>query len=438
MLGAAALLAAPPLSFSSARSYATGQSPHSVAIGDLNGDGKPDLVTANSVTPEDTVSVLLNKGNGSFPAKLDYATERVPESVAIGDLNGDGKPDLVTANLQSDTVSVLLNRGDGSFQAKLDYPTGISPYAVAIGDLNGDGKPDLATAGFFPNTVSVLLNSGDGSFQTRLDYPTGSSPVSVAIGDLNGDGNPDLAIANLDVNLGNSVSVLLNRGDGGFQAKADYATGVGPSSVAISDLNGDGKPELATANQVGGSISVLANRGDGSFQTKVDYATGHRPFSVAIGDLNGDGKRDLATANTDAGTASVLTNRGDGSFEARGGDGRFRARGIYRTGRHPHSVAIGDLNGDRKPDLVTADVAPDQVSVLLNTSGFCTVQNVKRLTLPAAKRTLARANCRSGKIRRMYSKRVKKGRVISQKPRFGAVLPGGGKVNLVVSRGRKR
>jgi FG-GAP-like repeat/PASTA domain/FG-GAP repeat len=438
MLGVAALFAASPPSFSSARSYATGRFPNSVAIGDLNGDGRPDLVTANSVTPEDTVSVLLNRGDGSFQAKLDYSTGRVPESVAIGDLNGDGKPDLATANVQSDTVSVLRNRGDGGFQAKLDYATGISPYAVAIGDLNGDGKPDLATADFFPNTVSVLLNRGDGSFQAKVDYATGPSPVSVAIGDLNGDGKPDLAIANLDVNLGNSVSVLLNRGDGSFQGKVDYATGTGPSSVAIGDLNGDGKPELATANQVGGSVSVLANRGDGSFQAKLDYATGHRPFSVAIGDLNGDGKPELATANRDAGTASVLTNRGDGSFEATGGDGIFRAKGLYRTGGHPHSVAIGDLNGDRKPDLVTADVAPDQVSVLLNTSGLCAVQNVKRMTLPAAKRTLARANCRVGKIRRVYSKTVRKGRVISQKPKPGTVLPNGGKVNLVVSRGRKR
>jgi hypothetical protein len=388
MVGVAALFAASPLLFSSPTSYATGRSPYSVAIGDLNGDGNPDLVAANSVTPEDTVSVLLNRGDGSFQAKLDYATGRVPIQVAIGDLNADGKPDLITANALSDTVSVLLNRGAGSFPATVDYPVGPSPVSVAIGDLNGDGKPDLAAA-------------------------------------------------NLDVNLGNSVSVLLNRGDGSLRSKVDYATGPGPSSVVIGDLNGDGKPELATANQVGGSVTVLANQGDGSFPTRLDYATGHRPNSVAVGDLNGDGKPELATANKDAGTVSVLTNRGDGSFEATGGDGRFRARGIYRTGRHPHSVAIGNLNGDRKPDLVTADVAPDQVSVLLNTSGLCAVQNVKRMTLPTAKRTIARANCRVGKIRRVYSKIVKKGRVISQKPKPGTVLPTGSKVNLVLSRGRK-
>ena len=124
----------------------------------------------------------------------------------------------------------------------------------------------------------------------------------------------------------------------------------------------------------------------------------------------------------------MLLNRGDGSFQA---------KLDYRTGRGPDSVAIGDLNGDGKPDLATANAA-NTVSVLLNTPGLCTVQNVKGKTLPAAKRTIARANCRVGKIRRAYSKTVKRGRVISQKPKPGTVLPGGGKVNLVVSRGRKR
>jgi hypothetical protein len=290
----------------------------------------------------------------------------------------------------------------------------------------------LATANAGADTVSVLLNRGDGSFQAERDYGTGDSTVSVAIGDLNGDNKPDLATANDNTN---SVSVLLNSGDGSFQAAHNYGTGAGfgaaPVSVAIGDLNGDGKPDLATANEGAGTVSVLLNSGDGSFQAHRNYATGYLPdFSeaVAIGDLNGDGKPDLATANGYfSNTVSVLANRGDG---------RFEARLVYATGRDPEAVAIGDLNGDGKPDLATAN-AYSTASVLLNTPGLCTVQDVFRQTLPVAKRTIARANCRVGKIRRAYSKRVKRGRVISQKPRFGAVLPGGGKVNLVVSRGRK-
>src|SRR2546422_261007 len=121
----------------------------------------------------------------SFAAPRGYATGGDPRSVAIGDLNGDGKPDLATGNLHADTVAVLVNRGDGSFQAKLDYPTGRSPYSVAIADLNGDSKADLAIANYVADTVSVLVNRGDGGFQAKRDYRTESIPESVAIGDLN-------------------------------------------------------------------------------------------------------------------------------------------------------------------------------------------------------------------------------------------------------------
>ena len=324
-------------------------------------------------------------------------------------------------------VAALLASSAPSFARARAYATGHGPASVAIGDLNGDGKPDLATANSGANAVSVLLNRGDGSFQAKRDYRTGREPESVAIGELAGDGNPDLATANINTS---TVSVLVNRGDGSFQAKRDYRTGLYPHSVAIGDLNGDGKPDLVIGDAY--TIFVLGNRGDGSFQAKRVYHSGSGLDGVAIGDLNGDGEPDLAFASVYASTVSVLANRGDASF---------RAKFDYRTGRFPQSIAIGDLNGDGKPDMATANGSPDQraptnsVSVLLNTPGLCTVQDIERQILSAAKRTIARANCRVGKIRRAYSTRVKKGRVISQKPSFGAVLPGGSKVNLVVSRG---
>jgi hypothetical protein len=365
----------------------------------------------------------------SFAAARSYATGSHPGSVAIGDLNGDGKRDLVTLNVYTNTASVLLHKGAGGFRAKRDYATGRNPSSVAIGDLNGDGRPDLVTANWEANTVSMLLNKGDGSFQAKRDYGTGCCPHSVAIGDLNRDGELDLAIANLGLHA-DTVDVLLNRGDGSFKAKVGYPTGHRPYSVAIGDLNGDGKPELATANLVAHTVSVLVNRGDGSFRAKRDYATGREPVSIAIGDLNSDGKPDLATANANrggAGTVSVLANRGNGSFQA---------KRDYATGRGPQSVAIGDLNGDGKPDLATANYYASTVSVLVNMPGLCTVQDVNGQILPTAKRRLARANCRVGTIRRAYSS-VKTGRVISQTPKPGTVLPKRGKVNLVVSRGRR-
>jgi hypothetical protein len=349
MLGAVSPpFAASTPSFALARNYPTGLGPVSVAIGNLNGDGKPDLATAN--LEANTVSVLLNRGHGRFERGPDYRAGGDPRSVAIGDLNGDRKRDLMTVNADANTASVLLNKGHGSFQPRHDYPTGPGPLSIAIGDLNGDGKPDLATANR-TETVSVLLNKGNGSFQLRRDYPTGLGPVSVAIGDLNGDGKPDIATANFDAN---TVSVLLNRGERSFQRKRDYATGRRPTSVAIGNLNGDGKLDLATANLDANTVSVLLNRGHGRFERRHDYRAGGDPRSVAIGDLNGDRKRDLVTVNADANTASGLLNRG----------GSFQPGRDHVTGRRPVSVAIGDLNGDGRPDLVTANLDARTVSVI--------------------------------------------------------------------------
>jgi hypothetical protein len=182
------------------------------------------------------------------------------------------------------------------------------------------------------------------------------------------------------------------------------------------------------------TVSVLLNIGGGGFAAPLDYPTGRFPSAVAIGDLNGDGQPDLVTASSGAETVSVLANRGDGSFEA---------KLEYRTGSFPRAVAIADLNGDGKPDLAVANagvnaVSSNTVSVLTNRPGLCAVQNVEGEILRAATRTIARAHCRVGTIRRVYSKLVKKGRVISEKPKPGTVLPSRGKVNLVVSRGRTR
>src|SRR6266511_3173780 len=223
------------------------------------------------------------------------------------------------------------------------------------------------------------------------------------------------------------VAALFASSAPSFAVARNYPAGREPASVATGDLNGDGKPDLATANNAAGTASVLLNKGDGSFRAKRNYGTGRYSGSIAIGDLNGDGKPDLATANVNMSTVSVLLNRGDGSFPP---------KLDYGTGRGPTSVAIADLNGDGKPDLATANFnLAGTVSVLLNTPGLCTVQDVWGKTLPAAKRTIVRANGRVGKIRRAYS-RLKKGCVISEKPKPGTVLPNGAKVNLVVSRGR--
>jgi hypothetical protein len=422
--------AGPAPSFARQVSYRAGISPSSVAIADLNGDGKPELVVADYGEPS-RVSVFLNKGDGGFQAKRDYLTGAAPISLAIGDLNADGKLDLATANLRALTISVLLNRGDGSFEPKVDYRAGTRPLSVAIGDLTGDGKPEVVTSNAYlaakqnrnPGTVSVFVNKGAGSFEPKVDYPTGKFPWAVALRDLNGDGKLDLATANLNAS---TASVFLNRGDGSFATRRDYRTGRGPRSLAIGDLDDDGDPDLAIASGAY-RVSTLVNSGDGSFQSGRGYGRGSGSTSIAVGDLSGDGKPDLATATTAERAVSVFVNRGHG----------FAEKLDYRTGGSP-SVAIGDLNGDRRLDIASANFIADTVSVLLNRPGLCTVQPVVTMTLAAAKRATVRANCSVGTIRRAYSQFGLRGHVVAQKPRFGAVLPKGSKVNLVVSRARTK
>ena len=419
--------------FASPKAYATGTSPLALAVGDVNGDGRPDLATANYGEGVNSVSVLVNRGGGRFRARRDYDVGESPGSLAIGDVNGDRKPDIAVANEAADSVSVLLNVGDGTFEQRRDYSTGRAPVSVAIGDVNGDGSRDLTIANFVvpdanvvgvPGTVSVLLNNGDGGFQPKIDYQTGQRPQQIVIGDLTGDGKPDLATGNRS----DTVSVLRNRGNGTFEPPVDYRAGSGPRAIAVGDLNGDGRLDLATANTNVDvyTVSLLINGGDGSFRAKRDYRAGNGPFSIAIGDVNGDGRRDLAVAVVSGNGVSVLLNKGNGTF---------LPRSDYRTGREPWSVAIADLTGDGKRDLATANSVANSVSVLVNTTGLCTVPKVTGMMLAAAKQALARANCRVGAIRRAYSKRVARGRVISETPKAGTVLPKSGKVGIVVSRG---
>ncbi len=340
--------------------YATGGS-YSLAVADINRDGKLDLAIAN--WGGNTVSILLGNGDGTFQPHVDYATDVQPISVALGDFNGDGKPDLATANYISNTVSILLGNGDGTFQPHVDYATGaggLGGYtnSVATGDFNDDGRLDLATANLYANTVSILLGNGDGTFQPHVDYATGVWANSVATADFNGDGRLDLATANLSAN---TVSILLGNGDGTFQPHVDYATIGSPDSVAIADFNGDGRLDLAVSAQDGAnSLSILLGNGDGTFQAHVDYSTDSGVLSVQTADLNGDGKLDLAVTKVLSYTLSILLGNGDGTFQPHVN---------YDTAAHPLAVAIGDFNGDGRLDLATANFAESNATVLVQ-AGF--------------------------------------------------------------------
>ena len=305
-------------SFQEARNFAAGSFPSSVAVGDFNGDGRQDLVVTNFYNDSNEVSVLFGNGDGTFQAPRIFIAGNEPDSVAVGDFNGDGVPDLAVANFgilagpsnaldPPSNVSVLLGNGDGTFQAARNFGVGVGPHSVAVGDFNGDGLPDLAVGNLLSYNVSVLLGNGDGTFQAARNFAAGSFPSSIAVGDFNGDGLPDLAVANQD---SNDVSVLLGNGDGTFEAPQNFAAGNSPASVAVSDFNGDGVQDLAVANGGFGfnNVSVLLGNGDGTFQAAVNFGVGRSPRSIAVGDFNGDGAPDLATVNNLSNNVSVLIN----------------------------------------------------------------------------------------------------------------------------------
>jgi hypothetical protein len=340
--------------FASPLAYPTASEPLAIALGDLNGDGKLDIASADS--DADAVTVLLGEGDGTFVAAADLAIGDQPACVALGDLDGDGRLDVVTANSAANGVSVFLGMGDGTFASKADLPTASWPTWVALGDVNADGKLDIiVTAGnqggsYVKGTVSVLVGTGGGKFAAHVDSQAGVSPVSLAPGDLDGDGKLDLVVANEGFDGYWSVGVLLGKGDGRFTAAAD-ASGGRATSVALADLNGDGRLDLVMASDWDPVVSVLLGKGDGTFTAKVDYPTWGSVASITLGDMNGDAKLDVVAAS--GGAMEVLFGKGDGTFAA---------RLSYATS--PWKLALGDFNGDGRLD-VASTAYPGSVNVLI-------------------------------------------------------------------------
>jgi hypothetical protein len=349
-----------------------------------------DLVVANSVGP---ISVFLGNGDGTFNlGKPIYSAGKLPASVVIGDFNGDGKLDVAVANRAcrncsgySGSISVFLGHGDGTFEKAVTYPLlGAFIKSMTVGDFRGNGKLDLAVADCVPypcggDAVGILLGNGDGTFQPEVPYGAGPGDCadSIVAADFNGDGKLDLALADPCEKF---VSIVLGDGDGHFQPSMQYASGLHPWSIAPGDFNGDGKIDLAGALIYSSDAILLLGNGDGSFGTPADYPTGEfNSMAVAIGDFNQDGKLDLAvTSNccgitqesgkTD-GAVAILLGNGDGSFQLPVNYDSGGLNAVPEVQEPKEPVAVGDLNGDGRADLVVANQCAD----ITCTSGSITV-----------------------------------------------------------------
>lgn len=323
------------------------------------------VVTANATSND--VTVLLGRDAGTFaPARhFPVGMGRRPSAVAVADFNGDGVPDLVTANEGSDNVAVLLGQpaSAGTFAAAGVFPIGKEPMAVAVADLNRDGRQDVITVNAMANSITVLLGWGNGAFAPpRHLENVGDTPMAVAVTDFNGDGAFDLVTANAE---SNDVTVLLGRGDGTLAFVPRIDVDQRPTAVAVAegeeDLNNDGKSDVVTANANANTITLLRGDGKGGFfKTRHKMVCGERPVAIAVADLDRDGWRDLITANVDSDDIAIMRGRVGGTFSAAE---CFPKENGKESLQRPLAVAVADLDGDNALDIITANAASDNVAI---------------------------------------------------------------------------
>jgi hypothetical protein len=367
--------------------FTTGSSPWGAAIGDLDGDGKADIVISNSAGT--SISVFRNTSTSgvidatSFAAKVDFTTGTTPYNVAIADIDGDGKKDIAVTSNGSARLSIFRNTSTsgtintGSFAAKLDFVTGNNPTGLGIADFDGDGKIDLAVSNNTSTSMSVFRNtstSGSISLSAKVDFTTGSGPNALVAADFDGDGKKDIAVISVTsstINVFRNTSTSGTIDTGSFAAKVDFTVNSSSYTMLADDLDGDGKIDMASASYGNNNISVFRNTSTsgtittGSFVAKVDFTSGTNPVTIAAGDLDNDGKNELITSNSGSANASVFRNTStSGSLTS----GSFAAKVDYTTGTSPYHIAVGDLDGDGKNEFIAPNLVSTTVSVFRNTS----------------------------------------------------------------------
>ena len=361
----------PQLFTTPATTYDTNGRLNRSVLADLNGDGILDLVVAAPEYPwgsfDDMVLVMLGHGSGgigdgTFLPPTGYHVGLRPQSVAVGDFDGDGSLDLAVPNMHDDNVSFLHGHGDGSFSAPVNFPAGPGPWGILARDLNQDGILDLVIANNTAKTISVLMGQGsggkgNGTFAAPVDYPVGDYSLGLATGDLDGDGKVDLVATAYN----HGVAILMGNGDGTFQAAHNVATGGQPYTLLIDDFDGDGHLDLAAGNQGWAGVAIFKGNGAGGFGAPTIYGAGSLTTGVmAYADFDGDGIKDLAYPNITSDNVVIMTGKGDGTFSV---------HSSYKVAAYPLGMCVADLNGDGMLDVVATCYNGAGVSVLM---GSCT------------------------------------------------------------------
>ena len=419
---------------------------YSLVAADVNGDGKPDLVMTGYANHQATVSVMLNASSGgvlNFQTQVDY---NVPNAglAAVGDVNGDGKPDIVFTVPTYNEVGILLNNGAGGFGPPAYFAVGLKPYLIALGDMNGDGKLDIVTTNDDDHTVRVLKSTGNGGFTPGATVTMTAAVTALALGDVDGDGKLDILTADLTPiapdNPGTLVRVLHNAGSGNFAAGPTFPAGSNVNIISWADADGDGRPDVTIADASSGTVSLFLNGGGGHFGSPHTISTGTVYGSLDFFDVNGDGRRDMVFLQwreivtlaghgngtfdawnlTPADHTSVVFSVGDvnndhipdvvtvdpqrnriGFFTGKG-DGTFLGPYYNPVGTYPTDVHIADINGDGFPDVIVTNYSDDTFTLFL-TGPLGVTQSIKTVNYSGEPVNICVADCNAdGKADLVY------------------------------------